>query len=183
MRWLFKDLILIPGLLIMAALVILGYVAVIFDLQDLEEFAKKYGYDIRDIVTVLLSVVFFVVVARLLYRLHRLDSRRPTFEVGPLNGLSQDIDLVVQNMTGPVAEVSVNYRAIREISSGDVSQQNLQNRTLPPRDLDSDRIPIMQGQPGIFRLCRLNTDEDVIEFAVKTPGGMDWVSGGKNNLY
>lgn len=90
--------------------------------------------------------------------------------------------MVVQNMTGPVAVVSINYRVIIE-SGGDARQLNLQNRTLPPRDLDSDRIPLMQGQPGIFRLCRLNTDKDEFQFAVKTPTGMDWVSAGKNERH
>lgn len=167
----------------MAALVVLGYAAVFFGLQDLEAFAKKYGYEVRDIATVLLPPVFIFVAVRLLYRLHKLESKRPMFDVGPLHGLSRDIDMVVQNMTGPVAVVSINYRVLVEVDSRVARQLNLQNRTLPPRDLDSDRIPLMQGQPGIFRLCRLNTDEDEIQFAVKTPTGIDWVSASKNERH
>ncbi|MCZ6789207.1 MAG: hypothetical protein O7D33_04605 [Chloroflexi bacterium] len=72
--WLLKDLLLVVGLLVMAVAFIVGVIGYAFDLREIRDEAVVWGLTRNDLLFIILALAFWVVVIRLLYRLHKAES-------------------------------------------------------------------------------------------------------------
>ena len=92
--------------------------------------------------------------------------------------VSVSFDLLIENVSGPVAEFvgSISVESWSEHFPGIARNPDLQGKLLASRDTADNRVPIIKGQRGAFRLCQsaITNGRQSVEFAIGNPGGFEW---------
>jgi hypothetical protein len=97
MWWLFRDIIVVVGLLVMVIISVIGFVGVGFDIREISKNIAIWGLTWLEVLFILLAISFLVVVTRLLKRLGQFERVRPELEVKPKSLTARELSLIVYN--------------------------------------------------------------------------------------
>lgn len=109
--WIFQDIISAVLLIIMAIVFVIGIFGVAFDIQQIRESVALWGLTWFEILAIIFALAFWVVVIRLLRRIHQFEKTRPSISIIPPFGKTREAVIAVLN-DGCPAFFSANARLV-----------------------------------------------------------------------
>lgn len=107
MRWLFKDIVVVVGLVIMASIVVVSAIGFGLDIQQIRENIAIWGLTWFEFSFLVLGVAFWVVVIKLIKRLNKFEKNRLDIEVVPcFPSMGRELTLRVHNKSDIRALIS-----------------------------------------------------------------------------
>ena len=75
--WIFKDIILVVGCVIMTVVSIIGLIGIGFDIDQIHNSIGNWGLTWFELIFIMLVISFWIVVVRLIRRLNKYEKAKP----------------------------------------------------------------------------------------------------------
>jgi len=169
--WLLKDIVVVVGLLIMALLSVIGGVGIGFNIQQIRENIAFWGLTWFECLAVVLTLAFWVVVVKLIFRLRRFEKAKPLLSAHllsfPIAGwrINEDIytpqkgyaNIAVSNTGGFLDNCIGNVKSISmvDIAKGQVYIRPMATFTPTSLCWDNGKTSIGIPNDGVPRMLNL----------------------------